>query len=74
MDKWVFWGVLLGTPIIWIIFLIANILTFVVFWSICCLVNLLLSAGNLIGYWKCNKDYQKKLKGLLNTANVLRKV
>jgi hypothetical protein len=57
MDKYMFWGVLLFTPVVWVIFLVANLLTFVLFWSLCCLVNLVLTAGNLVGYYKCNKDY-----------------
>jgi hypothetical protein len=57
MDKYMFWGVLLVSPVIWAIFLVANLLTFVLFWSLCCLVNLILTSGNLVGYWKCNRDY-----------------
>ena len=74
VDKYMFWGVLLISPVIWIIFFIANLLTFSVFWSMCCLINTVLTGANLVGYWKCNKDYQKKLKGLLSMAGTLSKV
>lgn len=74
MDKYMFWGVLLLSPVVWIVFFIANALTFSIFWSMCCLFNLILTGANLVGYWKCNKDYQKKLKGLLGAAAVMGKI
>ena len=73
-DKYIFWGVLLVSPLIWIVFFIANLLTFSVFWTMCCLINVVLTGANLVGYWKCNKDYQKKLKGLLGAAQVMGKI
>ena len=51
------------TPVAWIIFLILEILS--PMWATLCIVNICLLSANVIGYYKCNKDHQGKLKGFV---------
>jgi hypothetical protein len=65
VDTWVFWLALLAAPVVWVIFFVANLLTFNAFWAMCTLVNLILTSSNVVGYYKCRKDHKQKLKGYL---------
>jgi len=65
VDVYAFWIGVVAMPLIWGIFLLANILTFDLFWSMLMLVCLVLSGVNMMGYYKCRKDHKQKLAGLL---------
>ena len=65
VDIWVFWIALLATPVVWVVFFVANVLTFTAFWAMCTLVNLILASTNVVGYYRCRKDHKQKLKGML---------
>lgn len=58
----------MGFPAIWALFLVANILTFNLFWSVLLTICLILSLINLYGYWKCRKDHKQKLSSLIQAG------
>jgi hypothetical protein len=67
VDKYTFWGGLVGWNAVWIVLLGANILTFNMFWGLCCGICFALGYTNLRGFWRCNKDYQQKLKNYIQS-------
>ena len=60
-----FWIVNYGAPIIWIILLIVSALKFSVENVTVCVFGMFLSLTNLLGYIKCEKNHNLKLKGFL---------
>ena len=62
-DLYAFWLGLLVAPLVWGIFLVANVLSLEPFESVLMLVCFILSGANLYGYYKCRKDHKQKLAG-----------
>ena len=63
-DKYIFWGGLLGFPIFWGLFWLANLLTFDAFWFMCVSVVEVLLIINARGFWRCNKSIRSEMKGM----------
>lgn len=63
-DSFLFWSALYGTPVIWLLFGIAALLSN---WSklLIVIVAETLACANVVGYWKCQKDAGKKLKSFI---------
>ena len=64
-DSKVFWIVNYGTPVAWVVFIIVSILKFNIENVTICLIALCLSVTNLLGYIKCEKNHNVKMKGFL---------
>mmetsp|Transcript_48459 Transcript_48459/g.55750 ORF Transcript_48459/g.55750 Transcript_48459/m.55750 type:complete len:213 (+) Transcript_48459:57-695(+) len=64
-DSTVFWGALYLTPLLWFGLLIIAFLKFNYIWLVVCLIALVLSCSNVIGFYRCSKDHKKKVKGFL---------
>jgi len=60
-DSFVFWTALYGTPLVWAFFIFIDLIGMKFFWLNVAVVCMILSGINLVGYYKCQKDHQKKL-------------
>ena len=47
---------------VWVVFLVFNILKFTLFWFIVDVVAIVLSSVNIVGYVRCRKDWKEKAK------------
>ena len=54
VDRWIFWGILYLTPVIWIILLVSSALSFALYNITLCAACMILSGFNLIAYIKCS--------------------
>ena len=61
IDTRIFWGSLYITPFIWGLFLFFNIFSLSSTWVMVCFISLILSASNMIGYFKCSGEQKKNL-------------
>lgn len=52
-DSFVFWTALYCTPLVWIFFAFMDLMSFKFFWMNICIICIVLSASNVIGYYKC---------------------
>merc|ERR1712232_1389126 len=64
IDKKVFWVVQTGSTLFWTFFVFIKFISLSFFWGTLCFLALFLSGLNLYGFYKCSKDYQKKVEGL----------
>jgi hypothetical protein len=64
-DNRVFWVSSYLTPAIWFLLIIVSILKFNLQNVSICVLAVGLSLTNLMGYIKCEKNHQQKLKGFL---------
>lgn len=62
VDSFFFWTSLIVNTIIWGVFLVLNVLSFALFWSILNGFCFFMSALNLYGYYKCRSDHSGKIK------------
>ncbi|KAA8493372.1 Golgi apparatus membrane protein tvp23 [Porphyridium purpureum] len=62
MDARVFWWSLYITPIVWVLLGIVCVLKFHISWLIVVCVAIILSGANLVGYFYCDKEAQKRLQ------------
>jgi len=60
-DKSIFWGSLYTWPVLWLVFLIINVLSFSWDWLLLILMIFIFGATNVVGYWKCSKDQKKQM-------------
>merc|ERR1719215_382784 len=60
-DKSIFWGALYAWPILWLIFLILNFLSFSWNWLLLIIMASVFAAANVVGYWKCSKDQKRQM-------------
>lgn len=58
----IFWIALLVTPIVWTVFLLAQLFSTHWNWAILCTLAVILSAANVTGYIKCARDARKKVQ------------
>ena len=65
IDSFIFWAVLYITPIVWLILILASVLSFAIYNVTLCVAAFGLSGVNLYGYTKCEKDHNGKMKGFL---------
>lgn len=65
VDSRLFWTALYGTPLLWAFFLIISVLKFNLQWALIVLVALVLNGANIVGYTKCKKDAQEKMKNFM---------
>lgn len=52
-DSFVFWTALYVTPMVWGFFAFMDIISLKFFWAMLCVVCIILSSANVIGYYKC---------------------
>lgn len=75
VDSAVFWWTQIGATGVWTFFLVWRILTILqlgFFWAALSLLGFFFTGTNTYAYFKCNKDYNKKLKGAMtNFSNRL---
>jgi Eukaryotic protein of unknown function (DUF846) len=64
-DSRVFWVANYLTPIVWVMFMIANVLSFSLSNACICLFAFGLSSTNLMGFRKCSKNHDQKEKGFI---------
>lgn len=60
-DSFVFWTALYMTPVIWGFFALMDLLSFKFFWMNVCIICIVLSSANVVGFYKCQKDHYAKL-------------
>jgi hypothetical protein len=65
IDSSIFWFSLYATPIFWAVFLILEIIGLKAMWSINCIISLVLSGSNMVGYYKCSGEQKKKLSNFI---------
>jgi hypothetical protein len=66
-DSLVFWAALWATPILWLVFGFVAFISFEFKWLLIVTIALLLSAANLLGYWKCEKHAKSKIQSFLTS-------
>ncbi|ORX62672.1 DUF846-domain-containing protein [Hesseltinella vesiculosa] len=59
-DSRLFWTVLYGTPVLWILFALSCIFTFKFTWLVIVVVAIVLNMANVVGYTQCDKDAKRK--------------
>ncbi|KAG0933419.1 hypothetical protein G6F30_010274 [Rhizopus arrhizus] len=70
-DSRLFWVVLYGTPIIWVLLALSCILTFKPSWLVIVAVAIVLSGANMYGYTQCDKDAKRKWATSMATQSAL---
>lgn len=68
LDRNIFWWTLYATPLVWLIFASLAFISFSFDWFIVDLVAMGLTAANLVGYFKCSSDAQKRLRATLTSG------
>lgn len=61
IDTTIFWSSLYLTPIFWGVLTILNLIGLRLIWFLVCLIALVLTGSNTIGYYKCSGEQKKKL-------------
>ncbi|MCQ2817005.1 MAG: DUF846 domain-containing protein [archaeon] len=61
IDTTIFWGSLYITPLFWGVLTILNLIGLRLIWFLVCLIALVLTGSNTIGYYKCSGEQKKKL-------------
>ncbi|KAJ1722695.1 Golgi apparatus membrane protein tvp23 [Coemansia erecta] len=59
-DSRIFWMVLYGTPVVWSLLAIVAFFSLRFQWLLIVIIAVLLSAANLIGYQRCDKDQKQR--------------
>jgi hypothetical protein len=65
IDSSIFWTSLYLTPISWAVFLVLYVIGIKLMWAIVCLISLVLSGSNMVGYYKCSGEQKKKLSNFI---------
>lgn len=69
-DVRVFWGVLYGTPVIWLSLAAVAVLKFEFVWLTLVVIALFLSGANTLAYTRCDKDAKMKFaRSIGNSAS-----
>lgn len=68
IDSRIFWWSSYGASAIWLFFSTWCLLGFSFDWLLVCLVGLALTGANLVGYFKCSADAQKRLQATLTSG------
>ena len=56
------------TPIFWAVFFVIDLIGFKWMWAIVCLISLVLTGSNMVGYYKCSGEQKKKLSNFIFTT------
>ena len=64
-DVFFFWSVQIFSVFFWVFICFIKLITFSIFWFILALCGFGLNFTNLFAYYKCRKDYKKKMKDLM---------
>jgi hypothetical protein len=67
IDSSIFWTTLYLTPIFWAIFLVLEIIGTKLMWALACIIALVLTGSNMVGYYKCSGEQKKKLSNFIFT-------
>jgi len=67
-DKTLFWWSQAIVCILWVALSILKLVLFDFFWATAAIVCWILSWSNLIGFFRCSRDHQKKVKDLMRNA------
>ena len=67
VDSSVFWIVLYGAPAVWVFFLVVALLSLKFASVTLCFCALVLCMTNLVGYRRCSKDHNLKVKNFFMT-------
>lgn len=65
IDGRIFWWTMYANPVFWIVLGITCILKFSMSYLVIVAIALVLSAANLIGYYKCSKDATEQMKNFI---------
>jgi len=65
LDTTLFWTSLYIAPIFWAIFLVIELIGLSLMWFLVCLISLVLTFSNTLGYYKCSGEQQKKISNFL---------
>jgi hypothetical protein len=65
VDTTIFWGSLYLAPIFWAVFLVMDIIGIKLMWALVCLISLVLTGSNMIGYYKCSGEQKKKVSSYI---------
>lgn len=65
IDGRIFWWTMYANPVIWVLLGITCILKFSMSYLVIVVVALVLSAANLVGYYKCSKDATEQMKNYI---------
>jgi len=66
IDTFIFWASLYISTGFWGAFLILEIIGLKLMWSLLCIIGLILSGSNLLGYFRCSSDQKAKISGFIN--------
>ena len=61
VDRRIFWWTMYLTPLVWLVLGVVGLLKFNLEWLVVVVVAITLSGTNLVGYYRCDKDAQKKM-------------
>lgn len=61
-DRSVFWALVYVWPLLWVLLLIGNVISFAFNWVLLNMMVLVFALSNLAGYWKCSKDAKKRAR------------
>jgi hypothetical protein len=64
-DRFIFWSTLYLNPVIWILFLLMNLIQLHLSWLIPCALASSLASANLYGFWRCSKDQQQRWQNMM---------
>lgn len=65
IDSSIFWGSLYITPAFWGVFFIIKVIALGWLDAMICLIALVLSGSNMVGYYKCSKEQGKKFNDFI---------
>ena len=64
-DSFVFWTALYAAPIVWGFFAFIEILSLKLFWMNLCIICMILTGINTVGFYKCQRDHENKIKNYI---------
>ncbi|ORE21576.1 DUF846-domain-containing protein [Rhizopus microsporus] len=70
-DSRLFWIVLYGTPVIWVLLALSCILTFKASWLVIVGIAIVMNVANVYGYTQCDKDAKRKWATSMATQSAL---
>jgi len=70
-DSRVFWWALYGTPVVWTVFLLYEIILLHLEWLIIIGVALTLNGANIIGYTRCSREAQRRVSSFVQDTTTM---
>ena len=65
IDTTIFWTSLYATPIFWGVFFVFKVIGLGWFDAMICLIAMVLSGSNMVGYYKCSNEQSKKFNDFI---------